>query len=121
MSMKKLYYILSLLLIASISFTAFASNDSDNKSVETEVNEEANSVKVYPNPFISSLNLELDWINIETTTVRIFNIIGKQIYSETIEAGVIKINIDTNSFEKGIYFVEIINGNQIDTQRVIKR
>lgn len=108
-------------MIASISFTAFASNDSDKKSAESKVNGEANSVKVYPNPFISSLNLELDWINDEITTVRIFNIIGKQIYSETIEPGVIKINIDTNTLEKGIYFVEIINGNQIDTQRVIKR
>ena len=108
-------------MIASLSFSALASNDAQEETSEAEVRKEANDVKVYPNPFISSLNLELDWLSDETTTVRIFNIIGKQIFLESFEPTVLNININTNSFEKGIYFVEIKNGNKIDTQRIIKR
>lgn len=118
--MKKLYYILSILLTASISFTAFAFNDTEGNNSETKAQKEVNEVKIYPNPFISSINLELDWISQEETIVRIFNIIGKQIFLESFEPGMVQILINTDSFEKGIYFVEIKTGNKLDTQRIIK-
>ncbi|MBT8195308.1 MAG: T9SS type A sorting domain-containing protein [Bacteroidia bacterium] len=118
--MKKLQYIFGFLLMVSISFTAFASNDSDNIS-ETEIRKDAELVKVYPNPFASSLNLELGWNTEESTTVRIFNIIGKQIFLKEFEPSSLSIHVDTKEFEKGIYFVEVKNGNYMDTQRIIKK
>jgi len=82
---------------------------------------ESDLVKVYPNPFVSTLHLELNWISEDFTTVKIYNIIGKQIYLQSFEPGAQIITIDSNTFEKGIYFVEIKSGNKKNTQRIIKK
>lgn len=119
--MKKLNYILGFLLLSCISISAIASNDSGVNSSETEIGNEVEGVKVYPNPFVSSITLELDWFSNETTTIRIFNIIGKEIFLKKYDPLINKLSINTDDFEKGIYFIEITKGNKIDTQRIIKR
>jgi hypothetical protein len=59
--------------------------------------------KIYPNPAIHELNIELDE---EPQLIRIHNSMGQLVYSQT-HHGSIKINL--NNWSKGVYFVELRN------------
>lgn len=59
--------------------------------------------KIYPNPAINELNIELDE---ESQMISIHNSLGQLVYSQTHD-GSIKINV--SNWSKGVYFVELRN------------
>ncbi len=61
------------------------------------------SFKIYPNPAIHELNIELDE---EPQLISIHNSLGQLVYSQTHD-GSIKINV--SNWSKGVYFVELRN------------
>lgn len=104
------------------SFAAFAFEDLTEKSLKTEITvTEKSSVQVYPNPFNASIHINSSWVNEEAIAIRIFNIIGKEIYFKRYEKNTYEIDIDTTTFEEGIYFIKISNGINMYTQRIIKK
>jgi hypothetical protein len=62
-----------------------------------------NSFKIYPNPAVDELNIELDE---EPQFISIHNSLGQLVYSQTHD-GSIKINV--SNWSKGVYFVELRN------------
>ena len=66
---------------------------------------------LYPNPTINNLKIDLKE-NFNFITIKIYNLIGKQISISTY-ANTNSININAEKFSNGIYFIEIINGNQL--------
>ena len=71
------------------------------------------SYKVYPNPFIDTINI----FGIDGgETIVINDILGKEIFKGV---GVEEINL--SSFEKGTYFLTLSKGNQSSTFKVIKK
>jgi len=78
-----------------------------------------NSIKIYPNPtknilYIKNLNAE------KINEIIISNIMGKTIYRTIISASNQDISIDLNSFEKGMYFIQIKKDNISLTNKLIK-
>jgi len=61
------------------------------------------NVKVFPNPFNDELEIE----NLGSGVVRIYDVVGRTIYSGVMNGS--KETINTSSFNKGIYFLELIN------------
>jgi hypothetical protein len=59
--------------------------------------------KIYPNPAVDELNIELDE---EPQFISIHNSLGQLVYSQTHD-GSIKINV--SNWSKGVYFVELRN------------
>ena len=59
----------------------------------------SNSFSVFPNPASSSVNVEYD----EPYTISIINLSGKQVYKNFSEG---RLNIDLQSFSKGVYILE---------------
>ncbi len=59
--------------------------------------------KIYPNPAINELNIELDE---EPQLISIHNSMGQLVYSQT-HNGILKINV--SNWSKGVYFVELRN------------
>jgi hypothetical protein len=66
---------------------------------------------IYPNPTINNLKIDLKE-NFDFITIKIYNLIGKQISISTY-TNTNSININAEKFSNGIYFIEIINGNQL--------
>ena len=72
------------------------------------------SFSVYPNPTSSALNIVLDG-TIKNATVRIYDITGKNISSQTL-INQNQTNVDVSNFNKGIYFITI-EGDGIKTSK----
>lgn len=75
----------------------------------TEIEEAASSLKLYPNPAVDVLNIELDYN--KTATVRILDITGKVIGTQALENGAAQV--DVSSLAKGIYIYELSSENQV--------
>ena len=88
----------------------------DNVSFGSPLNVDYNlleSYKIYPNPFIDTINI----FGIEgDETIVINDILGKEIYKGL---GVEQINF--SGFEKGTYFLTLSKGNQISTIKILKK
>jgi len=77
------------------------------------------NIKIYPNPTTNFIEIDLSFLKNETSEINIFDISGKQIYSNNLKNNTInKINL--SNFEKGIYFVKITNQNKKYYNKIIK-
>lgn len=79
---------------------------------------ETYKTEIYPNPTSSILNINLNK-NYKSTSLIIFNVLGKKVYSERfINKDKIKTYL---SFKPGVYFVKIITDNKnIFTKKILK-
>ncbi len=78
-------------------------------------------LRVYPNPFVNELNIDLNPAD-EITSVEVYNLIGKQMsncYMAESENGFI---IDTTDYEEGLYFVCFYNEQQeMVTSKIVSK
>ena len=77
--------------------------------------------KVYPNPFSDNFKLDIKTASNEDLQVRIYDMLGKLVDSNTLRVS----DIDTfeigKSYPSGIYNVIVTQGTEVKTLRVIKR
>ncbi|MGE0090323.1 MAG: T9SS type A sorting domain-containing protein [Bacteroidales bacterium] len=79
-----------------------------------------NKIKIYPNPTSSSITVEIENIQTDSYTISIFDITGKQVYSEKVKnEGLIKKELDLSGYSKGIYSVNITFANKIWSQKIV--
>ena len=76
------------------------------------------SFKVYPNPTFDELNFEFP-DNVQSANVQVYNILGKQITQTQLKRTVPKL--DTNAWASGVYVVQIITEDAVQTKRIIKQ
>jgi hypothetical protein len=76
-----------------------------------------NIFSIYPNPIISSfvISFKQDLFN---ATIKILNVLGEEVYLENFSGAQKTIGCELNT---GIYFVEVTNGNERWTQKIIKQ
>jgi len=79
------------------------------------------NVVVYPNPAagnvtISALTLDAT----SSTTVRVFNLQGQEVYSNILAAGSLEnINVDASALNNGVYVVQLVNGENVQTSKMV--
>ncbi len=81
------------------------------------------SVKAYPSPVISDLNLVLDLNQSEELSIEIYNIIGEQVYSKgetNFSTGKNTMTIDFSDFSNGAYFIKVIGKEEQYSVKVMK-
>ena len=86
-----------------------------NKTLSTKEVSFANGFEIYPNPFLSHLNLKFDNIN-NIKKIEIYSTIGKIIT-------LIKIStrLDLSQLNSGIYFIKVTNKNsEVVVKKIIK-
>ncbi|MFV0306051.1 MAG: T9SS type A sorting domain-containing protein [Moheibacter sp.] len=66
------------------------------------------SVKVYPNPTSSEINIILDTPNTKEYIVSLTDMTGKQVYTKKI-SNENNLNIDVQKFPKGTYILKVNN------------
>ncbi|WP_329806993.1 LamG-like jellyroll fold domain-containing protein [Flavobacterium facile] len=78
--------------------------------------EVANNIKIYPNPSNGIFAIETQ----EDSTVEVFDMIGKKVYSNKVSVG--SSNIDLSNYTNGIYLLTVTNqkGN-LNTFKLIKQ
>ena len=79
-----------------------------------EATQEAASYNVYPNPFSTELNIEVE----KPTLLTIVNVLGQVIYSVQLHANHNNV-INTISFAAGIYYIELISDEKV-VRKMIK-
>lgn len=82
-------------------------------------------IGAYPNPFESTLNLDLYNGREANYIARIFNLQGKEIYSNIIEpaSGFFTVQLDLYDLEAGVYILKLAttDGLIVDTYKLMKR
>ncbi|MCO5260111.1 MAG: T9SS type A sorting domain-containing protein [Crocinitomicaceae bacterium] len=74
---------------------------------------------VYPNPTKDFLTIDLINHSGEASKIRIYDTKGSLI--EAIEFSGINMQLQTSSWEEGLYFLELENGNRKVTSKIVKQ
>ena len=82
-----------------------------------------NELVTSPNPFNGSLHIKYSSINEGIVTIQVIDMLGKthQQVTETVVKGDNQVTLNTDALPLGIYFVRIVNGNDVITHRAVKR
>ncbi len=64
--------------------------------------------EVYPNPSSDYVLIPLDNLT-EDVSIQVFDIVGREVFSDKINSGVAQYNLDVNTFNNGVYQVLITN------------
>ena len=78
-----------------------------------ELNE--NAVSIYPNPFADQLNIETAG---RECIVTIYNLLGENLFSEKINGAK---TINTSAFARGVYVVELREGEKVTNRKFVKQ
>lgn len=111
----KILYTLSLALL--LTFSAFGQ---DNMRVALEPPFLV-ELSVYPNPNAGHFNVAFTTISAEDkVTIKVFNLIGREVYRTQVSgvSGEFKERIDLHSAPRGIYMLEVSNGDKKQTRRL---
>ena len=73
--------------------------------------------KVYPNPTIDILNIQIPSVN-DTTTLRIFDVLGKSVLEQDITES--SSQLDLSSMASGLYIMSFQSGSASKTFKLIK-
>ncbi len=90
----------------------------------TNVDKGENYVKVYPNPAVDVANVELGVINSGNAVIKIYDISGKLVHSESLghlNQGMHQYTLDCHKFNHGMYLVNINIGSESATSKLIVR
>ncbi len=82
---------------------------------------QSNSVNIYPNPFSDVATIALTLANESKVEVNIYNVVGELVFTEnheTMTSGAHQIAIDGQSLPSGMYFVNIMIGNELHTMKL---
>ena len=78
------------------------------------------SANVFPNPTSDNATLALLISKNEKVTVKMYNMLGAEVYSNTneLEKGIHSIDLNISNLQNGIYFVNIAVGNKVSTEKL---
>ncbi len=89
-----------------------------NSNVDVVKND---NIKIYPNPFVDQLNIELDLENTQEVSVLVYNSLGQKVaernYGELQGKTVLPFN--AHNFDAGMYSINILIGNELTSKKVM--
>ena len=86
--------------------------------IQKDFHKNESNIIVYPNPAANVLTIETDGFNNGKGILKIFNTNGQKLLEQQLTEKITPINIA--SFDIGIYYIQLINGNTIETIKFIK-
>ncbi len=73
------------------------------------------NIRVYPNPVVDLLNV----INADNSTINIYNLSGKLVYSKASYQNYMQI--DLSNYICGVYFISVQYKNKVETYKIVKQ
>ena len=93
-------------------------NIGSNIAVSIETHEPSeSSVELYPNPSDNEVQLVMRSRQMEKGTIKIYNMVGEQVFNEKITTSTMKLQIA--NFPAGVYFVNIHSSDYFITKKLI--
>ena len=86
--------------------------------VDLNAEKNQNKTTLQPNPVVKGTNLTLNFNEQHATAIAIFDLSGRNLYQTSINKDITKLNINTEMFESGLYYINVTN--QTETISVIK-
>lgn len=81
-----------------------------------------NAVSIYPNPGDELLTVELGSTNLQLVQIRIFDLLGHRVANFVIDPSVDQVlNVETNTWQSGVYVVQILMGEEIRSLKWVKK
>jgi len=84
----------------------------------SELEYKISSILIYPNPATNQLTIDQQGASGKELTVKIFNPQGQLVYQCAMSNEQLKIDI--NSYSKGVYFINLTDGEQVVNRKFIK-
>lgn len=99
-------------------------SDSDKLKLRNGVATETvpfSDLKIYPNPVAASLTISYNSSNTKPLQITIYDENGKVVYTEKVNKPGQEVNktISLSGYAPGIYFVNLLQGNQQETKKII--
>ncbi len=111
------------ILIKALSYIFPAQRDEIDQD-SNKLNEGKSIVmNINPNPVHSTLNIQLDLLNDENISIKIFDLLGKEvstISNKRFEAGFHSLETNISNFTEGIYFVILQSASYRKEEKIIK-
>ncbi|MEA3497060.1 MAG: T9SS type A sorting domain-containing protein [Bacteroidota bacterium] len=96
------------------------SNFVDNKNISLKNNDWDSDINIYPNPFTTTINLEIKGFNEnEETIFELYNTIGNKVFSKSINSNGL-FSIDVSMLAVGVYLCRVVNNNNLIRKQIIK-
>lgn len=93
------------------------------KPVETGLSNElkVDDISFYPNPNTGRFNLSFTLAQKGSATVRILDSTGKEIFQDQVQEGAEQYTqeIDISSHGRGLYFLQVAQGNRYHTKKIL--
>jgi hypothetical protein len=98
------------LIITGVNTSTFGVNDTS-----------INSLRIWPNPAKETVNYQFASNSEQTCLVELIDLQGRIVYSQNIVGGAanIKGEINTSSYSKGVYILNLSQGNQKSYKKVV--
>lgn len=83
-----------------------------------------NSIKVYPNPVVNELNVEMEMTKATKVTFTVMNALGQEVMApvaQNMNNGVQSTKLDVTALPAGIYFLNIVTPNGKTQQKFVKK
>jgi hypothetical protein len=79
------------------------------------------NLNIYPNPFSDKTVVSFNSIETTKYTARIIDVMGKEVYTESINAasGMNKVEVNAKNISSGMYFIVLSNGKATSTKRLV--
>lgn len=81
-----------------------------------------NEVSIYPNPTAQNAQVSFDLLESSTVEMQVFNALGMKVYTyeeNMLSSGNHVLEIDGDGLNAGVYYVNLIIGESIETQKLI--
>lgn len=76
-------------------------------------------IKIYPNPFLSELNINFKQSDFDNVNVSIYNTSGQKIYSAKSNGDNLRLNLD--NINSGVYILVIQSNSNVIKKKIIKK
>ena len=92
----------------------------DSATVGLNNNEfSAAQINIFPNPANSVVNVTVNGIKTLPVHVAIFDVIGREVYSKTVNSNVVNERINIADLNSGVYFIKVSNAQGSKTMRFV--
>jgi hypothetical protein len=85
----------------------------------TEEPEILKKIKLYPNPAVSFVSVNLQQMAVKVNSVKLYNATGHNVYTDYTVRGNTEIKVPVNSHAPGVYFLHLATDKGLLIRKVI--